>query len=372
MIIGSVKEIKNHEYRVGLTPGCINAYASKGHRVLMEAGAGTGSGFTDEEYINAGADILTNAKLVWTRSEMIVKVKEPIEPEYKYMREGLILYTFLHLAADKELTKVLLEKEVKAVAYETIEDKNGSLPCLLPMSEIAGKMAVQEGAKYLEKHFGGRGVLLAGVSGIEKGNVVIIGGGVAGLNACKIAVGMGANVTILDISVQRLSYIDDIFYGAVTTLLSTAVNIRNAIARADLVIGAVLVPGKAAPKLIMRDDLKLMKKGAVIVDIAVDQGGCFETTHATTHQDPIFIVDGIVHYCVANIPGAVPRTSTIALTNTTLPYGLMIADHGLEKAAGTDPGLLKGVNCYDGKCTCKGVAEALSMEYYDAACLMNI
>lgn len=371
MKIGLVKEIKNNEYRVGLTPKCVQTYVFHGHTVLVQAGAGLGSSFTDEEYITAGAEIAPDAATVWNRSEMIIKVKEPIASEYPFLREGLILYTYLHLAADPALTKVLLDRKVKAMAYETIVGKNGGLPCLQPMSEIAGRLAVQEGAKYLEIQYGGRGVLLSGVPGVEKGNIVIIGGGAVGLNACKIAVGMGANVTILDVSATRLAYLDDVFGSKINTLYSSRANIVHALITADLVIGAVLLPGQAAPKLVKREDLPLMKKGAVIVDVAVDQGGCFETTHPTTHTDPVFIVDDIVHYCVANMPGAVSRTSTIALTNTTLSYGLSIADKGFEAASKADPGLAKGINCYEGQCTCQGVADALGLAYVDALSLMK-
>ena len=371
MIVGTVKEIKNHEYRVGLTPNCAKTYIEAGHQVLVETNAGAGSGFTDDEYIQAGAKIIPDAKSVWANADMIVKVKEPIKPEYDLMRKGLILYTYLHLAADPELTEALMKNEVKAIAYETILAGDGSLPCLQPMSEIAGRLSIQEGAKYLEKPFGGQGLLLAGVPGVSKGNVVIIGGGTVGINACKLAVGMGAKVTILDISAKRLAYIDDIFHGMVNTLYSTKTNIQSEIAKADLVIGAVLIPGKAAPKLVSREDLKLMKKGSVIVDVAVDQGGCIETTHATTHQDPVYIVEGVVHYCVANMPGAVSRTSTIALTNTTLAYGLMIANQGFEQATKANSGLANGINCYAGKCTFKGVAEALGLEYSDSMALMS-
>ena len=371
MVIGTVKEIKNHEYRVGLTPNCVRAYIEAGHSVLVETNAGVGSGFPDEEYIEAGAEIVPDADSVWEAAEMVVKVKEPIKPEYTKMREGQILYTYLHLAADSALTHALIDRKVKAMAYETILGVDGTLPCLQPMSEIAGRLSVQEGAKYLEKPYGGRGMLLAGVPGVQKGNVVIIGGGTVGLNACKMAVGMGANVTILDVSAKRLAYLDDIFGGAVTTLYSTKANIQDAISKADLVIGAVLLPGEAAPKLIKREDLKLMKPGAVIVDVAVDQGGCIETTHATTHQEPIFIVDGIVHYCVANMPGAVARSSTLELTNTTLPFGLMIANNGFENAAKMNPGLANGINCYNGRCTFKGVADALHLEYTDSRTLLS-
>ena len=363
MVIGLPKEIKNNEFRVGLTPGAVSAYVQAGHTVLVEQSAGVEAGFPDEEYVAAGARIEAQAQAVWTQADMIVKVKEPIECEYQYFRRGLILYTYLHLAADGPLTRALLDAGVKAVAYETIVGREGGLPCLAPMSEIAGRMSVQEGAKYLEKTYGGRGVLLAGVPGVERGNVVILGGGNVGTNACKIAVGMGANVTVLDVNARRLAYLDDIFPRQITTLYSTRPNIQKAIAQADLVVGAVLLPGRAAPKLVKREDLALMKPGAVIVDVAVDQGGCVETTHATTHDDPIFQVDGIVHYCVANMPGAVARTSTQALVNATLPYGLELAAKGVEGACAADKGLLAGLNCYDGKCTFPGVAEALGLEY---------
>ena len=369
MIIGLPKEIKNNEFRVGLTPGAVSAYVRAGNTVLVEQGAGQGSGFSDQEYLDAGARIEASAADVWAQAGMIVKVKEPIEREYPYFRKGMLLYTYLHLAADEPLTKALLEAEVDAVAYETIAGREGGLPCLAPMSEIAGRMAVQEGAKYLEKTYGGRGVLLAGVPGVEKGNVVILGGGNVGTNACKIALGMGANVTVLDVNLHRLAYLDDIFDKRLTTLYSTRENIRRAAAQADLVVGAVLLPGRAAPKLLLREDLHLMKPGAVIVDVAVDQGGCVETTRATTHDDPVFIVDGIVHYCVANMPGAVARTSTLALVNATLPYGLELAARGLE-ACKADRGLLAGLNCCKGRCTFPGVAEALGLVYTDPATLI--
>ncbi len=367
MIIGIPKEIKNNEYRVGLNPGGVHAFVQAGHQVLVERNAGAAIGYTDEEYIASGARILESAEAVWNGADMIVKVKEPIQPEYRYLRENLIVYTYLHLAADAPLTMALLKARVKAVAYETIVGSEGDLPCLAPMSEIAGRMSVQEGAKYLEKTFGGRGVLLAGVPGVERGNVAILGGGNVGANACKIAVGMGANVTVLDVNVKRLAYLDDIFPKQITTLYSNRENILKCLTQADLVIGAVLLPGRAAPKLVRRGDLKLMKPGAVIVDVAVDQGGCVETTHATTHADPIFLVDGIVHYCVANMPGAVARTATQALVNATAPYGLELAGKGVEAACKADKGLMSGLNCYGGKCTCKGVAEALNLEYTPAA-----
>lgn len=369
MKIGLPKEIKNNEFRVGLTPGAVSAYVQDGHTVLVEQGAGIGAGFTDEEYVEAGAVIVPDAKSAWD-AEMVVKVKEPIECEYQYFRKGMILYTYLHLAADAPLTKALMDAEVTAIAYETIVGRNGGLPCLAPMSEIAGRMAAQEGAKYLEKTYGGRGVLLGGVPGVQRGNVVILGGGTVGTNAAKIAIGMGANVTIMDVSTRRLAYLDDIFPRQITTLFSSPANIRKAISQADLVIGAVLLPGRSTPKLVTKEDLKLMKPGSVIVDVAVDQGGCMETTHATTHADPIYTVDGVVHYCVANMPGAVARTSTRALVNATLPLGRKIAAQGAEAACASDKGLLEGLNCYAGKCTYPGVAEALGLEYVDPATLI--
>lgn len=367
MIVGVVKEIKNHEYRVGLTPAAVKAFVTAGHEVLFEQSAGEGAGFDDAEYVSAGATIVDAASEIWEKSEMIIKVKEPIESEYKYLREGLILYTYLHLAADKPLTDMLLKKKVKSVAYETIEDRRGALPCLTPMSAIAGRISIHEGAKCLEKTFGGRGILLGGVPGVRKANVVILGGGIVGTNAAKMAYGLGANVTVLDIDLHRLTYLDDMFEGRITTLYSSRGNIEESLAEADLVIGAVLLPGSTTPKLVKKEDLKLMKKGAVIIDVAVDQGGCIETTHPTTHEEPTFILGGVVHYCVANIPGAVPHTSTIALVNETQKYGLKIANMGLEEALLSDPGLAKGLNTYDGKCTYHGVAAAYGYEYVPAA-----
>lgn len=366
MIIGVMKEIKNHEYRVGMTPSAVKAYTSAGHRVLLQKGAGEGSGFDDAEYVASGAEIVAEASDVWESSEMIVKVKEPIEPEYKYLRKGLVLYTYLHLAADKPLTDALLESGMKAVAYETIEDALGGLPCLTPMSEVAGRLSMMQGAKYLEKPFGGMGLLLSGVPGVPSAKVVVIGGGIVGTNAARMAVGLGADVTVLDNNLNRLAYLDDLFEGRVKTRYSSRGDLEECLKEADLVIGAVLIRGYAAPKLVKKEDLKLMKKGAVIVDVAVDQGGCFETTRATTHQDPVFTEDGVIHYCVANMPGAVPRTSAIALGNATLGYGLKIANLGLEEALRVDKGLALGLNCYDGKLTCPGVAEAFGMEYTPA------
>ena len=366
MIVGCVKEIKNNEFRVGLTPDNVKAYVQAGHRVLMEAGAGLGSGFTDAEYLAAGAEMRETPAEVWKEAAMIVKVKEPLEAEYELMQKDQILFTYLHLAADKPQTDALLEKGVKGVAYETLIEKDGSIPLLVPMSQIAGRLSIQEGAKYLEKRFGGEGVLLAGVPGTPKAKVVILGAGTVGANACKIAVGMGADVTLIDINLKRLEQLDDLFGSRIQTLASTDANIEKAVKDADLVIGSVLIPGKSAPKLFKAKYLKEMKNGAVFVDVAVDQGGCGETTHATTHDDPIFVVDGVVHYCVGNMPGAVPRTSTIALTNATLRYGLEIANKGLEDACKTHTAIYSAVNTYKGKLTCKNVADSFDCyEYTD-------
>ena len=358
MKIGCVKEIKNNEYRVGLTPDNVRAYVAAGHHVYMEAGAGLGSGFQDTEYVEAGASLLDNAADVWTLVDMMVKVKEPLPEEYGFFHDGMILYTYLHLAADREQTDALLAGKVKAVAYETIQEKDGSLPCLAPMSQIAGRLSIQEGAKYLEKRFGGEGILLAGVPGTPKANVVILGGGTVGMNACKIAVGMGANVTILDISLKRLEELDNMFGAHIQTLVSNDSNVERVLKDADLVIGSVLIPGGATPKLFKRKYLPEMKDGAVFVDVAIDQGGCGESSHVTTHDDPVYKMDGVVHYCVGNMPGAVPRTSTIALTNATLKYGLEIAGKGLEAVAAENPAIRKGINTYLGKLVNANVAKA--------------
>lgn len=363
MKIGLVKEIKVHEYRVGLTPDDVKIYVENGHTVFVEKDAGIGAGFENEDYVNAGGQIVEDKKKIFDDSEMIVKVKEPLPEEYDLFHEGQILYTYLHIAADKPQAQMLLDKKVKAVAYETITSPEGGLPCLTPMSEIAGRLATQEGAKYLEKPFGGRGVLLGGVPGVQRGNVVIIGGGIVGLNACKMAVGLGANVTVMDISASRLAYYDDLFGSKVTTLFSNRTNIVKAIKEADLVIGAVLIPGAAAPKLISKEDLKLMKKNSVVVDVAIDQGGCFETSKATYHDEPTYVVNDVVHYCVANMPGAVSLTSTLALTATTLRHGLNIANKGLEQALADDKHLLNGLNTYDGKLTNEAVAKSLDIAY---------
>ncbi len=363
MKIGLPKEIKDNEYRVGLTPAGVNSLVGAGHTVYVQKMAGDGSGFSDEQYIKAGGHMLETADEVWQSGDMIVKVKEPIAPEYPRMRENQLLFTYLHLAPEFELTKQLLERKVTGVAYETITDKKGTLPLLTPMSEVAGRMSVQVGATYLEKMNGGKGILLGGVPGVPAANVVIIGGGVVGTEAAKMAVGLGAHVTIIDINLDRLRQLDDIFLSKVQTLASSKYQIHEAVSHADLVIGGVLVVGAAAPKLVTREMLKDIPNGSVLVDVAVDQGGCFETTHATTHSNPTFYEEGILHYCVANMPGAVPRTSTFALTNATLPYALSLANKGFEKAVAGDAGLKEGVNTYQGKLTYEAVATSQGLTY---------
>ena len=370
MKIGCVKEIKNNEFRVGMTPDNVRAYVSAGHEVYIEKGAGIGSGFTDAEYVEAGAAMVDGAKDIWSTVDMMIKVKEPLEEEYAYFREGMILYTYLHLAADEKQMDALLKGKVKAVAYETLQETDRSLPLLAPMSQIAGRLSIQEGAKYLEKRFGGEGILLAGVPGTPKANVVILGGGTVGMNACKIAAGMGANITILDISLKRLEELDNMFGSRIQTLVSNESNIERAVKDADLVIGSVLIPGASTPKLFKKKYLPGMKDGAVFVDVAIDQGGCGETSRVTTHDDPVYIEDGVVHYCVGNMPGAVPRTSTIALTNATLRYGLQIAENGLEEACKKSAVICSGVNCYLGKITNKNVAEAHNRESVDICSLI--
>jgi alanine dehydrogenase len=361
--IGIPKEIKDHEYRVGMIPAGAHALVEAGHSVTVQSGAGTGSGFPDEEYEEAGATIEPDPDAVWAGADMVVKVKEPIEPEYERMQPGQVLFTYLHLAPLPELTQVLLERKVAGVAYETITDRRGALPLLTPMSEVAGRMASLVGAYYLQRRFDGRGTLLTGVPGVPPGDVAIIGGGIVGLNSAKVAVGLGARVVVLETNLDRMRFLDDTFHGQVTTLYSNRYNLLAALARCDVLIGAVLIPGRSAPKLVTRDMLPEMKRGSVAVDVAVDQGGCFETTHPTTHSDPIYEVDGVIHYCVANMPGAVPRTSTLALNNVTLPYALQLANKGLRRAVLDDPGLLAGMNTYDGKITCKPVAESQDREY---------
>ncbi len=362
MKIGCVKEIKNNEFRVGLTPDNVRAYVAAGHHVYIETGAGAGSGFSDDEYVHAGASLLDDPRDVWALVDMMIKVKEPLEEEWPLFRRGMILYTYLHLAADKPQMDALLQGGVRAVAYETIQEADRSLPCLAPMSQIAGRLSIQEGAKYLEKRFGGEGILLAGVPGTPKANVVILGGGTVGMNACKIAVGMGANVTIIDISLKRLEQLDNMFGSHIQTLVSNDANVERALKDADLVIGSVLIPGGSTPKLFRKKYLKEMKDGAVFVDVAIDQGGCGESSRVTTHDDPVYVEEGVVHYCVGNMPGAVPRTSTIALTNATLKYGLEIAGKGLDGAL-ENPAIAMGLNTYDGKLTNKNVAEAHGYEY---------
>ena len=363
MIIGVPKEIKNNENRVGLTPGGVQALATRGLKLLVETKAGQGIGATDEAYAKAGATIIDSAKEVWDKADMIIKVKEPIQPEYARLREGLILFTYLHIAADEPLTRALADSGVAAVAYETVETVDRRLPLLAPMSEIAGRLAPQAAAHFLEKPLGGRGVLLAGTPGVQPGHVVVLGGGIVGYNAAIIALGLGARVTVLERSIDRMRHLDEILSGRVSLLMSSTLEIEETIAHADVVIGAVLIPGARAPKLISRAMLSEMQPGAVIVDVAIDQGGCIETAHPTTHSDPIYEVDGIIHYCVANMPGGVPVTSTKALTNATLPYVEEIAEHGLAEAVGRDPSLALGVNVLDGKITYEAVAEAHGLEY---------
>ena len=361
MLIGVPKEIKPDEYRVAVTPAGVELLAQAGHKIVIETQAGVGSGFKDDLYKAAGATIVATAKEVWRKAEMILKVKEPIRPEWPLIREGQVVFTYYHFAADEELTRAFLATKAIAIAYETVELPSGELPLLTPMSEVAGRMAVQEGAKYLEKPQGGLGVLLGGVPGVLPGKVVILGGGVVGTNAAKMAAGLGARVSIMDINLHRLRYLDDVMPANVTCLFSTPYAVRKQIADADLVIGAVLIPGAKAPHLIKKADLRKMRPGSVIVDVAVDQGGCVETIRPTTHHDPVYTVSGIIHYAVANMPGGVPRTSTLALTNATLPYAVALASKGWKKACLDDPALKLGVNAVDGHITYQGVAEAFGM-----------
>jgi alanine dehydrogenase len=366
MKIGVPKEIKTNENRVALVPAGAEQLVTAGHNVLIEHGAGLGSGFADDAYTTVGARIAPDAASVWRDSEMIMKVKEPIEPEWKHMRRGQVIFTYFHFAADEKLTKAHLSSGATCIAYETVELPTRELPLLTPMSEVAGRMAVQEGAKYLEKLYGGRGVLLGGVPGVPPAKVVILGGGIVGINAAKMAAGMGAKVTILDLSLERLRYLSDVMPPNVFLIYSNRQNILEEISNADLVVGAVLIPGAKAPKLIRREDLKTMQDGCVIVDVAIDQGGCVETIHATTHENPTYVVDGVIHYGVANMPGGVPRTSTLALTNATLPYALQLANKGWKQALRDNPALLKGLNVTDGHVTYPGVAEAFALKYDDA------
>ena len=367
MKIGVPKEIKTNENRVALVPAGAEAFVAAGHQVLVETGAGEGSGFSDADYTAVGARIGDSADAVWGAAEMIMKVKEPIEPEWTRIRRGQTLFTYFHFAADERLTRAHLDSGATCIAYETVELPTRELPLLTPMSEVAGRMAVQEGAKYLEKLYGGRGVLLGGVPGVAPAKVVILGGGIVGINAAKMAAGLGAKVVLLDINLDRLRYLSDVMPANVQLIYSNHQNVREQISTADLVVGAVLIPGAKAPKLVSRADLKLMRPGAVIVDVAVDQGGCIETIKPTTHENPTYTVDGIIHYGVANMPGGVPRTSTLALTNATLPYALQLANKGWRRAVQDNGALLKGINVVDGRVTYRAVADAFGLEYVDPA-----
>lgn len=363
MIVGVPREVKDSENRVSTTPAGAREYVARGHVVLVETGAGRGSGFADAEYRAAGAEIVDTHAEVFDRASLIVKVKEPVAAEYGLLRAGQILFTYLHLAADEALTRALIARQVQAVAYETVQAPGGPLPLLQPMSEVAGRMSVQVGAHYLERPHGGRGTLLGGVPGVPPADVVIVGGGIVGTNAAQIALGMGANVTILDMNVERLRYLDLVLHGRIHTLASNSHNVAESVRRADLVIGSVLIPGKRAPKLVTREMVATMQPGSVLVDVAIDQGGCFETSKPTSHSDPVYEVDGVVHYCVTNMPGAVPRTSTLALSNVTLPYGLALAGEGLVGAITGDPSLARGINVIAGEVTYAGVAEAFGLPY---------
>jgi len=369
MIIGVPKEVKDHETRVGIIPGSVTALREAGHQVLVQAGAGTGSSIPDDEYKHAGATILPDAAQIW-QADLVVKVKEPQPAEYPFFRPGLVLFTYLHLAPLPELTAELLKTRVSSIAYETIRESDGSLPLLTPMSEVAGRMAVQVGAQYLEAPNGGRGILLGGVPGVKPSNVVILGGGVVGHNAAKMAVGLGARVTIIDRSLNRLRELDDIYSSQIVTLASNSWTIRESLRHADLVVGAVLIPGASAPRLVRRDMLAVMKKGSVMVDVSIDQGGCFETSRATTHTDPVYVVDGVLHYCVSNMPAAVPHTSTFGLTNATAPYLMALASHGLEDACRRSEAIRQGVNTYQGHITYAGVAESQGRPWKELSAIM--
>ena len=362
MKIGVAKEIKSDEYRVALTPAGARELGQRGHDVIVETGAGGGSSFTDAAYEAAGARI-ASVEDVWAEADLLLKVKEPIEPEYGRLREGLVLFTYLHIAADEPLTRALIDSGITAVAYETVETDSGALPLLAPMSEIAGRLAAQAGAYFLEKPLGGRGLLLGGVPGVAPGRVVVIGGGMVGYNAAVIAIGLGANVTILERSLDRMRHLEEVLSGRVSLVMSSTLQIEESLREADVVIGAVLIPGAVAPKLITREMVEGMKEGAVLADVAIDQGGCAETSHPTTHSEPVYTVAGVTHYCVANMPGAVPITSTKALTNATLPYVEAIADHGIAEAVARDPALSRGVNVVNGKVTYDAVADAHGLEY---------
>lgn len=369
MIIGVPKEIKTREFRVGINPGGVASLVRHGHEVHIETNAGVGSGITNEDFVAAGAKIVPTAKDAWA-ADLVMKVKEPIEPEYQYFRPGLILYTYLHLAPLPELTKALMDQQVRAIAYETVETDNGTLPLLRPMSEVAGRMATQVGATSLEKERGGKGLLLGGVPGTRRGHVTIIGGGIVGSHAARIAVGLGAQVTVLEVDHDRMAYLEDIFQGQIETLYSNPHTIAEACTNADLVVGAVLVTGAKAPTLVTEEMIKQMTPGSVVVDVAVDQGGCIETCRPTTHDDPTFVLHDVVHYCVANMPGAVAQTSTFALTNVTLKYAELIANLGVVDAVRSSKPLAKGVNCWDGKCTYEGVAEGVGVDYTPLSSLL--
>jgi len=371
MLIGVPKEIKTNENRVALVPAGAESLVASGHTVLVEKSAGDGSGFSDDLYVKAGASIAPEADAVWKQADMIMKVKEPIEVEWKRMRKGQTIFTYFHFAADERLTRAHMQSGATCIAYETVQLPNGELPLLTPMSEVAGRMAVQEGARYLEKLHGGRGVLLGGVPGVPPGKVVILGGGVVGTHAAKMAAGLGAKVTILDISLERLRYLSDVMPANVTLVYSNRHTILEQIATADLVVGAVLVTGAKAPRLVRKEDLKIMQPGSVIVDVAIDQGGSVETIHATTHENPVYVVDGVIHYGVANMPGGVPRTSTLALTNATLPYALQLANKGWRKALRDDPHLRNGLNVCEGKVTYAAVAKGLGYDYVRAESLLD-
>jgi alanine dehydrogenase len=367
MIIGVPKEIKNNENRVGLTPAGVSAFVKSGHKVYVQATAGLGSGFSDDEYKKAGANMLKTIAEIYKKAEMIVKVKEPIKEEYALISEGQLLFTYFHFASYEPLTKAMIKSKAVCLAYETVEKKDRSLPLLVPMSEVAGRMSVQEGAKFLEKPMGGRGILLGGVPGVKPAEVLVLGGGIVGTQAAIMAAGLGADVTIMDISLPRLRELDNILPKNVKTVYSNEYNIREMIRHSDLIVGAVLIPGAKAPHLITKDMLKTMRPGTVLVDVAVDQGGCFETTKATTHEDPTYVIDGVIHYCVANMPGAVPYTSTLALTNATLPYALQLANKGWKKACADNEELRLGLNVVNGKVVYKGVSEAFNLKYTEVS-----
>lgn len=370
MKVGLPREVKDNEYRVGMVPAGVDALVADGAQVLVQKGAGDGSGFSDQEFVDAGAVLVDTADELWARSDMIIKVKEPVSEEYGRLRPGQIVYGYFHLAPLPELTRVLLERRVRAVAYETITNDRGQLPLLTPMSEIAGRMATMVGAYYLQRPRGGRGVLIGGVPGVRPGLVVVIGAGTVGLNATKMAMGLGAQVSVLDVDIEKLRYLDDLYFGRIETLMSNPRYVADALRKADLVVGGVLIPGAHAPKLVTREMVENMKPGSVIVDVAVDQGGCCETTRPTTHSDPVYEVAGVLHYCVTNMPGAMPRTSTLALTNATLPYARKIARMGLEAAAREDRHLANGINTYDGHVTCRPVAEDQDLAFTPVAELL--